>query len=61
MDIDSSMTTTDVSDEIVAPSHRVPPEIVVEIVHELLPINIDYNPRTQTSGKLCVAFRAFRA
>ena len=47
MDVDSSMTTTDVSDEIVAPSHRVPPEIVVEIVHELLPINIDYNPRMQ--------------
>ena len=47
MDIDSSMTTTDVSNEIFAPSNRVPPEIVVEIIHELLPINIDYNPRTQ--------------
>jgi len=47
MDIDNSMTTTDVSNEIVAPSHRVPPEIVVEIIHELLPTNIDYNPQMQ--------------
>jgi hypothetical protein len=47
MDVDNSVTTTGVSNEIIAPSHRIPPEIVVEIIHELLPTTtkIDYNPQ----------------
>ena len=47
MDVDNSATTADVSNEIVVPSHRVPPEIVIEIIHELLPTKIDYNPQMQ--------------
>ena len=33
------------TDKIVAPLHRVPPEIIVQIIRELLPANIDCNPQ----------------
>lgn len=46
MDVGDPMATTKPSSEIVTPWHRVPPEIIVKIIHELLPIEIDYYPLT---------------
>ena len=56
MDVGNSVTATDVSNKIVSPSHRVPPEIVAEIIHELLPTDIDWD--TQMQKRLNVLFTA---
>ena len=47
MDVYDPTTTTDALNRTVAPSHRIPPEIFVKIIHELLPVEVDYNPQIQ--------------
>lgn len=48
MDVDATVTTTiRASNEIVPPSQRIPPEIVVRIIQELLPTDIGYGPLTR--------------
>jgi len=47
MDVDNSMKMADASNKIIAPSHRVPSEVVAEIIRGLLPAKIDYDPQMQ--------------
>lgn len=44
MRLDNLTMTTDGPSSVVAPSHRIPPEIVAKIIQELLPAWIDYGP-----------------
>ena len=45
MDVDDPMMAPNAPNEIVAPSCRVPPEIIVEIIREVLPTKVDYGPQ----------------
>jgi len=47
MDVDDAVIMTDALNGIVTPSHRIPPEIVAKIIHELLPEKVDYGPLVQ--------------
>lgn len=41
MDVDDAAVTTNASNTTVTPSHRIPSEIIVKIIHGLLPAKID--------------------
>lgn len=47
MDVGDPTTVTNAPNKIVIPSHRVPPEIIGEIVCELLPTEVDDDPRVR--------------
>ncbi|KAF9650271.1 hypothetical protein BDM02DRAFT_1445659 [Thelephora ganbajun] len=47
MDMDNTVITTHDLDNVVTPSHRIPPEIVVNIIDRLLPTKIDYGSLIQ--------------
>ena len=47
MDVDDRVTAADASSNTIPPSLRIPPEIIVKIIHILLPTQVDYGPWIQ--------------
>jgi hypothetical protein len=47
MDVDGGAVTADLPSDIVPPSQRIPPEIIVKIIHVLVPTQTDHGPWIQ--------------